>query len=141
MRHLRYALRTLIRHRSYSILGLLTLGLAIGANAVVFSIARGLLLRPLPIADADRVYFVAPAGMFSNSFPAYRDLRARNRTFADLAGYRIAPMALNTDTGSRRVWGYLATATISRCSVCGRPSDDSSPMPTMQRQVPRRLSS
>jgi len=109
MRHLKYALRTLIRHRSYSILGLLTLGLAIGANAVVFSVARGLLLRPLPIADADRVYFVAPAGMFSNSFPAYRDLRARNRTFADLAGYRIAPMALNTDTGSRRVWGYLAT--------------------------------
>jgi predicted permease len=109
MRHLRYALRTLIRHRSYSILGLLTLGLAIGANAVVFSIARGLLLRPLPIADADRVYFVAPAGKFSISFPAYRDLRARNRTFADLAAYRIAPMALNTDTGSRRVWGYLAT--------------------------------
>lgn len=109
MRHLRYALRTLIRHRSYSILGLLTLGLAIGANAVVFSIARGLLLRPLPIADADRVYFVARSGMFSDSFPAYRDLRARNRTFADLAAFRIAPMALNTDSGSRRVWGYLAT--------------------------------
>jgi predicted permease len=109
MRHLRYALRTLVRHRSYTLLGLVTLGLAIGANAVVFSVARGLLLRPLPIADPDRVHVVNPAGMYTTSFPAYRDLRARNRTFADLAGYRIAAMAFNTDGGSSRVWGYLAT--------------------------------
>jgi predicted permease len=109
MRHLRYALRTLIRHRSYTILGLVTLGLAIGANAVVFSVARGLLLRPLPITDADRVFSVAPAGAYTTSYPAYRDFRARNRSFSELAGFRISPMAFNTSAGSRRIWGYLAT--------------------------------
>ena len=47
MRHLRYALRTLNRHRSYTVLAVVTLALAIGSNTVVFSVARGLLLRPL----------------------------------------------------------------------------------------------
>jgi len=109
MRHLRYALRTLIRHRSYTVLGLVTLGLAIGANTIVFSVARGVLLRPLPISDPARVYFVAPTGAYTTSFPAYRDFRARNHSFADLAGYRIAPMAVDTDGQNRRIWGYLAT--------------------------------
>src|ERR1041385_2384019 len=109
MRTFRYALRTLNRHRSYAVLGVITLGLAICANTVVFSIARGLLLRPLPIADPARVVFVMPGTLYTMSFPAYRDVRARNRTFIDLAGYRIAPMGLTSRTGSRRVWGYLAT--------------------------------
>jgi predicted permease len=45
----------------------------------------------------------------SQSFPNYKDLRDRNRTFAGLVGYRIAPMELETGAGAERIWGYLAT--------------------------------
>jgi predicted permease len=109
MRHLRYALRTLSRHRSYTVLGIVTLGLAIGANTVVFSVARGLLLRPLPIVEPDRVPFVMFGPLYTTSFPSYRDFRARTRTFSDMAAYRIEPMALTAHTSARRVWCYLAT--------------------------------
>jgi predicted permease len=109
MHTFRYALRTLGRYRSYALLGIVTLGLAICANTVVFSIARGLLLRPLPIQDPERVVFLVPGTLYTMSFPAYRDVRAQNRTFVEMAAYRIEPMGLASESGSRRVWAYLAT--------------------------------
>ncbi len=52
---LRSALRSLDRHRGLNLTIILSLGLAIGANTAVFSVADAFLLRPLPIADIDRV--------------------------------------------------------------------------------------
>jgi hypothetical protein len=54
-RVLRFALRTLISNPGFSVVVALTLALGIGANAAVFSVAYGVLLRPLPYRDADQL--------------------------------------------------------------------------------------
>jgi len=51
----RFALRTLVRDRSFSLTALLTLAVGIGASTAIFSVVDGVLLRPLPYRDADRI--------------------------------------------------------------------------------------
>jgi predicted permease len=89
---------------------IITVALGVGANTLVFSVVEGLVLRPLPIGQPERVWFVQRRGPFvSHSFPLYRQLRDRNRTFAGLAGYRITMMHVETPQGPAHTWGYLAT--------------------------------
>lgn len=59
----RYALRRLVASPAFSLTALVTLGVAIGANALIFSVVNGVLLKPLPFAEPDRlvgVWHVAP---------------------------------------------------------------------------------
>ena len=55
---LRYALRSLSRARGFTIAVVLTLGLGIGANTAIFSVVRGVLLKPLPHRDGDRLVYL-----------------------------------------------------------------------------------
>lgn len=76
----------------------------------MFSVVNALALRPLPVAHPEQLVFVETAhGGYSHSFPNYKDFRDRNTMLSGLAGYRIAPMSLETGGGANRVWGYLAT--------------------------------
>ncbi|MGQ0640182.1 MAG: hypothetical protein ACT4P6_05320, partial [Gemmatimonadaceae bacterium] len=58
IRDLRYAIRSLARARGFAIAVILTLGLGIGANTAIFSVVRGVLLRPLPHRDGDRLVYL-----------------------------------------------------------------------------------
>ncbi|HUE05072.1 MAG TPA: hypothetical protein VMR62_36325 [Bryobacteraceae bacterium] len=64
------------------------------------------MLKPLPFADAARVFFVNNSGGPAQSFPNYRYIRDRNSVFVSLFAYRIAMMSLDDDRGAQRVWGY-----------------------------------
>ncbi len=55
---LRYGVRTLIAHRGFAALAVLTLGLGIGANTAIFSVINGVLLKPLPYDNGDRLLLV-----------------------------------------------------------------------------------
>ena len=60
LQDLRYTLRTLGRDRGFTIVAILILALAIGANIAVFSVVNTLLLRPLPFPNAEQLVWVAP---------------------------------------------------------------------------------
>ncbi|MGH9201155.1 MAG: hypothetical protein ACRD2A_07965, partial [Vicinamibacterales bacterium] len=52
---LRYAVRSLLRHKGFTAVTIATLALGIGANTAIFTIVNGLLLRPLAVADPERL--------------------------------------------------------------------------------------
>ena len=109
LRDIVYAVRGLRRNTGLAAIAGLTLALGIGANTVVFGFVEALILRPLPVAQPASVFFVQTTSTFTHSFPNYRDLRDRNRTFSHLAGYRLASMAVDAGSGAAPTWGYLAT--------------------------------
>src|SRR3954467_7453708 len=78
---IRIALRNLIRVPGFALAFVLTLGLGIGANTAIFSIVNGVLLRPLPYPEADRIMHLrqpqVAAGVEDSSF-----------SFAEVADYR-----------------------------------------------------
>jgi predicted permease len=106
---LRYALRMLRRNPGFTAVAVLSLALGIGANALVFSVVDALLLRPLPVDRPDQLAFLETKSGITESFPNYRDLRDRNRTFSGLVGYRLAPIELESASGASRIWGLLAS--------------------------------
>ena len=92
-RDLTYALRGLRRVPGYAAAFVLTLGLGIGANTAIFSVLNGVLLRPLPYPDADRIMYVEQAAVRSGmpsimfSFPEVADYREQATTFDEFVEF------------------------------------------------------
>jgi predicted permease len=94
---------------------LLTLALAIGANAIVFSVLNALVLRPLNVPHPGNLFMVERSyGVDttpSQSYPDYRDMRDMNRSFDSLVAYNIMG-GVGLDTGSGNpavVWPYMVS--------------------------------
>jgi predicted permease len=107
----RFALRQLRRSPGFTVAAVLTLALAIGANAVVFAVLNALILRPLNVPHADSLYTLEHGGYKeqSTSYPDYLDLRERNRSFEDLAGYIMIPVGFDAGGNPTQAWGYEVT--------------------------------
>jgi predicted permease len=102
----RFALRVLRKSPGFTLAAVVTLGLAIGANAVVFGMLNGLLLRPLNVPRAQSLYALQRGNesYIVQSYPDYLDLRDRNRSFDGLAAYTIAQAGLDTGKNPSTVW-------------------------------------
>src|ERR1700732_4600489 len=103
LQDLRFALRQLRKAPGFPITAVLTLMLAIGANAVVFGILNALILRPLNVPQADSLFIIQHG---SDSYPDYLDLRQRNRSFDDVAVFAIRQSGLDTGKDPSNVWQY-----------------------------------
>ena len=92
LQDLRFAVRQLRKSPGFTVTAVLTLALAIGANAVVFSVMNGLILRPLNVPQAQSLYGIERASDkdTSQSYPDYLDLRDRNHSFDGLAAYSMS---------------------------------------------------
>ena len=88
--HLKYALRTLLKHRGFTAAAVLMLAIGIGANTAMFSIVRAVLLRPLGF-EPDRVVMLWPRNVQRShavgelAFGDYLDLRQRSQSFDHVA--------------------------------------------------------
>lgn len=87
---LRYGVRTLAKHRGFTVVALATLALGIGANTAIFSFVNAVLLKPLPYADPDRIVRVLerPPGGGTNGISTlnYLDWARENTVFEFIAG-------------------------------------------------------
>ena len=101
---LRYGLRTLEKNPGFTALAVVTLAMAIGANAVVFSALNGLILRPLNVPHPESLFQVGGPNDPSHSYPDYLDLHDRNRSFDGLAAYTFSSAGLDTGKNPSRAW-------------------------------------
>jgi putative ABC transport system permease protein len=128
LRDLRYALRQLRRSPGYSAAAVLTLALGIGANTAVFSLVNGVLLRPLPYAEPERLYTLfeqRPAGeMRLASYPTFLDWKNQSDAFAGLAYIRGQTVIFRGPDGPEQlVAGYVSDgflATVGEQPLLGR---------------------
>jgi predicted permease len=103
---LRYGLRVLRKSPGFTVAAVLTLALAIGANAVVFGVLNALVLRPLHLPQEESLFAIDRSGIGFESYPNYLDLRERNRSFEDLAIYTMDEAGLDAGKDPGRVWFF-----------------------------------
>jgi putative ABC transport system permease protein len=111
-----YTLRTLRRTPAFTITTVLISALGIGATTAAFSIADYVLVRPLPLADADRLVKLwqdqqaRGYARMEASPPNYRDWKRESRSFASMAAYSTMAANLAGDFEPSRVEGAMATS-------------------------------
>ncbi|MEX2180311.1 MAG: ABC transporter permease [Gemmatimonadaceae bacterium] len=99
----RYGGRSLLRAPGFTAAAVLTLGIGMGANAALFSVVDGVLLRPAPFAGLDRVAMIWETDRASGttrepaSIPDYRDFRERVRTFEEITAFTPLELSLSPD--------------------------------------------
>lgn len=116
VRDVRFALRMLIKRPGFTILAVICLALGIGASAAIFSVVNGVLLRPLPFPDADRLLAWGSAKHMSSdissiSGPDYVDLRAGS-THAELAVYAGKELTLRSGDAVVRLTGASVSSNL-----------------------------
>ena len=111
---LRYAIRVLRRSPGFAATAILTLALAIGANAAIFSAVQGVLVAPLPYPDPDRLVRVFEETDTTPHFPMspanFRDYRQELRTFAGLAAYFQADLQVGDAGRPEQLPGMQVTS-------------------------------
>jgi predicted permease len=111
---LRYGARTLGKSPGFTAVVLLTLALSIGANSAIFSVIDGVLLKPLPYPNANRIVRLF---FSSHEYPKFnlnpfdfRDLRARSHSFQALAAFTRGDVQLSGSGEPVRLAGFRVTA-------------------------------
>jgi len=96
IRDLQHGLRVLIKNPGFTVIAIVSIAIGVGANSAMFSVADGLVFRPLPVPRASEVVSILGEardtgfGNRSLSYPDYQDLRDRSNTFDNIVAYTFA---------------------------------------------------
>jgi putative ABC transport system permease protein len=107
IKDLRHAIRTLWRQPGFTLVTIVTLALGIGANTAVFSVLNGVILRPLPYPQPERLVLITSQfpnigfDQFWISTPEFLEFRDLNQSFASVGGYSVGRINLGGDTPTR----------------------------------------
>jgi len=127
MKDLRFGVRTLMKHRGFTLVAILTLGLGIGANTAIFSVISGVLLKPLPYGDGDRLVLIRQSAPLIGrpdvgvSIKELYDYREQTAAFDELVEYhqmsfdllkRGDPNRVNTGVVSHNFFDVLGIRPI-----------------------------
>jgi putative ABC transport system permease protein len=111
---LRFAARLIRRNPGFSAIAILTLGLAIGGNTLVFSLVDAAVLRPLPYAEPDRLMMLwtvesESQRAMNSSYPDYRDWRDQTHVFESMAAFAQSSFNLTGTAEPQRVDALAST--------------------------------
>src|SRR5277367_3836676 len=106
-RDLRISLRTLLRTPGFAVIAILVMALGIGANVALFTVVRGVLLKPLPFQVPDRLVMLYESGLHENDTVAYNTVsggmyaewKKQNQSFSSLALARSSRVGLSGSGG------------------------------------------
>jgi predicted permease len=109
IKDLQFGLRLLRKNPAFTVVAILTLGLSIGANSAIFDVVNGVLLKPLPYKDPDRIVRVFENHPRSPKFPIspanFLDYRERNDVFEDFCTFLRRDLDLTIDGRPERLTG------------------------------------
>jgi predicted permease len=109
MKNLLYAVRSLRRQPGFTFITVLTLVLGIGANSAVFSVVSGVLLRPLPYPQPERLEYITSQfpglgfDQFWVSVPEFVEFRDWNKAFSSVGAYSVGAVNLEVTPPIRPV--------------------------------------
>jgi putative ABC transport system permease protein len=112
----RFGARMLMRKPGFTTVAVLTLALGIGANTAIFSVINGVLLRPLPYSEPDRIatvwntYLQLGIPKTTVSPVDFRDWQQMNRSFAHMASYAYSSFVLTGDHDPVRLLAARVTS-------------------------------
>lgn len=110
LQNLRVATRSLLRHRAFSLAAIVTLALGIGASTAIFSVVYGILLRPLPHTESERLVTLGQTAADNPTEPVSGSVSPANFPDWQRESKTVASMALYT--GSRFVVTNLGDADV-----------------------------
>jgi predicted permease len=122
---IRYALRALAASPGFTIAAVLTLALGIGANTAIFTLVYGVLLKPLPYGDPDRLVRISETrrgGAWNVSYPNYLDWRARNHVFDDMAIFNTYARVIIPGEGTASETFQSGTCETNMLALMGVPA-------------------
>jgi predicted permease len=111
----RFGLRMLRKSPGFTIVAVLTLALAIGANTAIFSVLYPALLRPLPYRQPDQLVTIGEnrrqlrCCSFTSSYPDYLDWKQTAKGFQSLAGFSLDGFTMTGDGEPRTIFGAMVT--------------------------------
>jgi predicted permease len=106
-RDLRLSVRVLLRAPGFTVIAILVMAMGIGANVALFTVVRGVLLKPLPFQDPDRLVMLYEWGLHENDAEGYNTVsggmydewRKQNQSFSSLALARASRVGLSGSGG------------------------------------------
>ena len=122
LQDIRFGVRTLVKHRTFTIVAIVALALGIGANTAIFSVVNAVLLRPLDFPQSDQLVMVwekrLQLGRLRNpvSPPDFNDWRAQNNVFVDMAAFSGQGFNLATSGEPERIQGAGVTHFLHTCT-------------------------
>jgi putative ABC transport system permease protein len=136
LQDLRYGVRTLTRTPGFTLIAVAVLGMGIGANATVFSLANAFFLRPLPVSDPGGVVRVYSNRYSNTPYRSYIEYRDRNSSLTGLAASQIQSFGLVIDAEPEHTFGTIVSgdyfSILGVAPARGRllaPSDDRADAP------------
>ncbi|MGQ0703977.1 MAG: ABC transporter permease [Gemmatimonadales bacterium] len=142
LQDIRYAIRSLRQSPGFATVAILTLGLGIGANTAIFSVVRGVLLKPLPHREGDRLVYLRHSAdgpgraNLAFSVPEVNDFRAGAPSLGGIAEYSEWTGVIQGDEGAARIPVGLVTGNffevMGLSPILGRltqPEDDGPGVP------------